>query len=228
MSYPYPKYNDEADTEAHGCGFLTTWQANHISQQLSKANANKSKIAEFRLSLHGQLANWYSQHEAGEFEPFKTLNTKFIRLFHRQVPQRELMSQFFAISHEAHETAPQFIIRFQNLRRQLARKPPKDDVKETFFSALREPLRTTLAVFDFKEQSLEQVIDKALLMDKTQTCNNMSMMSLQKFVPMAKELRFRQGHTMHDMFKSRAFYSRMHSKNTLPDLPFKGTYSRPM
>ena len=134
------------------------------------------------------------------------------------------MSQFYTISQERHETVPQFIIRFQNLRRQLARKPPKDDVKETFFSALREPLRTTLAVFDFKEQSLEQVIDKALLMDKTQTCNNMSMMSLQKFVPMAKELRFRQGHTMHDMFKSRAFYSRMHTENTLSKLPMKVTY----
>ena len=57
-------------------------------------------------------------------------------------------------------------------------QPPEDDVKETFLSALREPLQTTLGVFDFKEQSLEQVIDKALLMDKTKTCNNMSMMSL--------------------------------------------------
>ena len=69
-------------------------------------------------------------------------------------------------------------------------QPPEDDVKETFLSALREPLRTTLAVFDFKEQSLEQVIDKALLMDKTQTCNNMSMMSLRKSLPTTEELRF--------------------------------------
>ena len=91
------------------------------------------------------------------------------------------------ISQEAHETVPQFIIRFQNLRRQLARQLLEEDVKETFLSALREPLRTTLAVFDFKEQSLEQVIDKALLMDKTQTCNNLSMASLQKSLPMAEE-----------------------------------------
>ena len=77
------------------------------------------------------------------------------------------MSQFYAILQEAHETIPQFIIRFQNLRRQLTRKPLAKDVEETFFSALREPLRTTLAVLDFREHSLKQVIDKALRMDKT-------------------------------------------------------------
>ena len=89
------------------------------------------------------------------------------------------MSQFYAISHEI---VPRFFIRFQNLRRQLARQLLEEDVKETFLSALREPLRTTLAVFNFKEQSLEQVIDKALLMDKMQTCNTMSIVSLEKFL----------------------------------------------
>ena len=74
--------------------------------------------------------------------------------------------------------------------RQLARQPPEEDVKETFLSALREPIRTTLGVFDSKEQSLEQVIDKAFLMDKMQTCNNTSMMS--KCLPMVEELRFQQ------------------------------------
>ena len=102
------------------------------------------------------------------------------------------MSQFYAIFQGAHETIPQFIIRFQNLRRQLARQPLEDDVKETCLLTLRETLWTNLAVFDFKEQLLEQVIDKALFMDKTQTCNNMSMMSLQKSLPTAEELRFRQ------------------------------------
>ena len=87
-------------------------------------------------------------------------------------------------------TKAYFIVRIQNLWRQLARQPLKDDVKETFLSELREKFQTTLAVFDFKERSLEQVIDKALLMDKTQTCNNMSMMSLQKSLPTTEELRF--------------------------------------
>ena len=128
-----------------------------------------SGIAEFGLSLDGQSANWGQC----EFESFKQLNTKFIRLFHRQVPQMKLMGPFYAVYQETHETIPQFIDRFQNLWRPLARQPPEDDVKETFLSELKGPLRTTLDVFDFKDQSLEQVSDKALLMDKTQTLNSM-------------------------------------------------------
>mgnify|MGYP000476957188 CR=1 FL=1 len=130
MSYPYPKYNDDTNVEAHVCAFVTTWQENYVSQRLSEANADKSKISEFRLSLDEQSANWYSQHEAGEFESFKQITTKFIRLFHRQVPKRELMSQFYVAYQEAHEIVPQF--RFQDIRRQLARTL----LKETFLSAL--------------------------------------------------------------------------------------------
>ena len=68
MSYPSPKYNDEADAEAHIQAFLTTWQANHISQRLSEDDVDISKIAELGLSLEGQSVNWYSQHGVGEFE----------------------------------------------------------------------------------------------------------------------------------------------------------------
>ena len=46
------------------------------------------------------------------------------------------MSQFYAAYQKAHETIPQFIIRFQNPRRQLARPPPEEDVNDTFLSAL--------------------------------------------------------------------------------------------
>ena len=34
MSYIYPKYNNDADTEAHMHPFRTTWQANHVSKRL--------------------------------------------------------------------------------------------------------------------------------------------------------------------------------------------------
>ena len=51
--YPYPKYNDEVDVKAHVRAFLMTWQDNHVSQKLSEADANKSKIAEFGLALEG-------------------------------------------------------------------------------------------------------------------------------------------------------------------------------
>ena len=54
MAYPYPKYNHEADAEAHVRAFLTTWQANHVSQRLLEMDVDKSKIVEFELSLEGQ------------------------------------------------------------------------------------------------------------------------------------------------------------------------------
>ena len=37
MLYPYPKYNDELDAEAHVRAFFTTWQANHVAQRLAPA-----------------------------------------------------------------------------------------------------------------------------------------------------------------------------------------------
>mgnify|MGYP007059635812 CR=1 FL=1 len=68
-------------------------------------------------------------------------------------------------------------------------QPLEEDVKETFLSTLKESLRTTLAVFDFKDQSLEQMTDKTLLMDKTQAGNNMSMLSLHKSLPTTEEIK---------------------------------------
>ena len=47
-------------------------------------------------------------------------------------------------------------------------------------------------MFDFKEQSLEQVIDKTPLMDKTKTSNSISMISLRKSLPTSEELKSRQ------------------------------------
>ena len=32
MPYPYPKYRDDPDAEAHVYAFLQTWEANHVSQ----------------------------------------------------------------------------------------------------------------------------------------------------------------------------------------------------
>ena len=31
MPYPYPKYRDDPDAEAHVYSFLQTWEANHVS-----------------------------------------------------------------------------------------------------------------------------------------------------------------------------------------------------
>ena len=51
MSYPYPRYNGEANAEAQIRAYLTTWQANHTSKRLGLVEANISKIAEYGLSL---------------------------------------------------------------------------------------------------------------------------------------------------------------------------------
>ena len=88
---------------------------------------------------------------------------------------------------------PEFVIRFQNLRLQVARPIPEDELKDTLLAALREPLRTTLALFDFKNQSLEKEIDKALAMDRTQSNNTMTMAALHRSLPaVEEELRFRR------------------------------------
>ena len=52
------------------------------------------------------------------------------------------MSQFYVILQEANKTVPQFVIRFQNLRRQLTRSPTPEELTEIFLTGLREPLRT--------------------------------------------------------------------------------------
>ena len=54
MSYPYPRYNGEADAEAHIRAYMTTWQANHVSKRFGLVETNISKIAEFGLSLDRQ------------------------------------------------------------------------------------------------------------------------------------------------------------------------------
>ena len=66
MSYPYLRYNGEADAEAHIRAYLTTWQANHALQRLASTEANISKIVEFGQSLEGQATGWYSRNDITE------------------------------------------------------------------------------------------------------------------------------------------------------------------
>ena len=71
------------------------------------------------------------------------------------VTQREFIGQFYATYQESNETKTQFIIQFQNLQKQLTWPPPKEDLKETFQTVLREPLWTRLVILDFKTNTLE-------------------------------------------------------------------------
>ena len=82
MPDPYPRYNGDADAEAHICAYLTTWQVNHASKRLGLIEANISKIAKFGLSLDGQAWSWYSQNDIAEFANFDQLREKFVQLFH--------------------------------------------------------------------------------------------------------------------------------------------------
>ena len=101
--------------------FLTTWEINHGAQRPLATAEDKSKILEFVLSLDGQLENWFAQNGFRAFETFEQLTNKFIQLFHRQIPQKDLIAQFYASYQEPHETVSQFVIRFQNLQLQISR-----------------------------------------------------------------------------------------------------------
>ena len=85
------------------------------------------------------------------------------------------MSQFYASRQEANETVPQFVIRFQSLRRQLTRSPTPEELTEIFLTGLREPLRTTLQLMDLTGQPIEEVIKRVLRLNSAQS---MSMSAL--------------------------------------------------
>ena len=150
MPYPYSKFREGVDAEAHIRDFLTTWEINHGAQRLSVIVEDKSKIVEFVLSLDGQSANWFAQNGFRAFETFEQLTKNFLQLFHRQIPQKDLIAQFYALYQESKETVSQFVIRIQNLQLQISRPIPDHELKDIFLEAFREPLRRTLAVFDFR------------------------------------------------------------------------------
>ena len=82
MSYPYSKYRDDLDAEAHMYAFLQTWEANHVSQRFTDTEAELSKITEFGMTLEGPTACWHAKNLPGIFPTFEALKTKFLRLFH--------------------------------------------------------------------------------------------------------------------------------------------------
>ena len=97
MSYPYTKYRDDLDAEAHVYTFLHTCEANHVLQRLKEAKVERSKIAEFGMTLVGPTTRWHKKHLPGSFATFEALRNKFLWLFHWQVEQRELVGQFYTV-----------------------------------------------------------------------------------------------------------------------------------
>ena len=60
-------------------------------------------------------------------------------------------------------------------------------ITDTFLTGLREPLWTTLALTDFSQQTIEQVIARILAIDKTQHITAFSIGSLQNTLPPQNE-----------------------------------------
>ena len=155
MTYQYSKYWDDPDAEAHIYAFLQTWEVNHVSQRLNEAEAERSKIAEFGMTLEGQATQWPSKHLPGSIDTFEELKTRCLRFFHRQVDQREIVGQFYTTRQDPIETIQQFVIRFQKMHSQFTRAPPEEEAKAVFLAALREPLRTMCAVIDFQTSTVD-------------------------------------------------------------------------
>ena len=64
------------------------------------------------------------------------VRTKFVELFHWEIPKRELLRQFFSMSQEPHEMIAQFTIRVQDLYRQLVDDVSAHHIPDTFLSSL--------------------------------------------------------------------------------------------
>ena len=87
------------------------------------------------------------------------------------------------MSQEPHEIVAQFTIRFQDLYRQVADDVPAQHIPDTFLSNLWEPLQMILALTNFANQTIEQVIARVLALDRTQHNTTFSMSSLQNALP---------------------------------------------
>ena len=72
-------------------------EINPRAQRLSADAEDKSNIAEFVLSLDGYFANWFTQNGLQGFPSFEILTSKFLQLFHRKIPQKDLIAQFYAL-----------------------------------------------------------------------------------------------------------------------------------
>ena len=90
------------------------------------------------------------------------------------------------------ETVSQYSLRFQDLYRQLGQDVSVNHLRDTFLAGLREPLRTTLALIDFSQQTIKQVVARELALDHAHHSIAFSMGTLQSALPTVEETQFRQ------------------------------------
>ena len=179
MSYPYSKYNDELDAKTYIQAFLTTWEANHVFQR-----PDMLKIVEFGLSLSDKRLIDNPKTSKETLAPSNNCMTNC-----PVVPPTSCVEgidqPILRGLPRANEMVLSFIIRFQNLQKQLTQQPLEEELKDAFPTALGEPFWITLAVLEFNTKHLEQVID----LDRAENNHAMSMGALQKRIFKEEELR---------------------------------------
>ena len=102
------------------------------------------------------------------------------------------MGSFYTIKQIPSESIADFSLRFQNLRRILERAPTEDEAHETFLTALRRPIRTTLNNTNVKGETADMVTERALNLELDEKEETFSMSSLRQTLPPDEELHFRQ------------------------------------
>ena len=94
LAFAYPCFNSETNAATHVRLFLNVWNAYHMAQHLPEEEAHQSKMKEFGLTLDGRAAFWHSQIDLPAITTFDELQSKFLRFFHKKVPQHVIIGQF--------------------------------------------------------------------------------------------------------------------------------------
>ena len=169
MPYPYPRYMDGPDAESHIRAFLSTWQANRLTQRLTVAEVEASKLRSSHcLSMDPQLGGILATIR-GNLRCFRMFALNSVNCF---------IARYLSGNNSASST-PLHKNRFQDLYRQVAQYVSANHVKLTFLAGLHEPLCRTLLLTNFSQQSIEQVVAHFRAIDRAQHNTSFSMGSLQ-------------------------------------------------
>ena len=161
-----------------------------MAQRLPAEDAHQSKMTEFGLTLDGRAAFWHSQMDLPAITTFDEIQSKFLRFFHKKVPQHVIIGQFYTIKQKPSESIADFSLRFQNLRRKLERAPTEDEARETFLTALRRPIRTTLTNTSVKGETSDMVLERTLNLELDEEEEAFSMTLLRQALPQDEERHF--------------------------------------
>ena len=86
----------------------------------------------------------------------------------------------------------QFVLCFQDLYQQHSQDVSVNNLKDTFLAGLREPLRMMLALTDFSQQTIEQVVARVLALNRAHHSRSFAIGTLQTSLPMTEETQFQQ------------------------------------